>query len=117
MAVVMPVLLIFTFGILEVTNAIYLQESLTICAYEGARVALLPDTDATTVRATCDKMLLARHVSGATVTITPNDFDSRVYGTEIEVAISAELADNLITPMIVLTNQTLLGNVIMMKES
>jgi Flp pilus assembly protein TadG len=116
LAVTAPVLLIFTFGILEVTNAIYLQESLEICAYEGARIALLPNTTVANVQATCDKLLAARRVSNATITVTPNQYESSPYGTEIEVRISASLSDNLITPMFVLTNQTFTANVVMMKE-
>ena len=116
MAVVLPVLMSLTLGVLEVTNVIYLQQSLKICAYEGARVSLLPNTTKGNVVATCEKLLAVRRVKNATVTVTPSNYESLPYGTKIEVSISAGLSDNLVSPMFVLTNRTLTAKVVMMKE-
>ena len=116
MAIVAPILMTFAFGVLEVTNGIYLQQSLKISAYEGARVALMPDTTAANVQAACNRMLQGRGVKGATVTVTPNNYESAVYGTEIKVSISADLTQNALAPMIVLPNRQLVGEVTLMKE-
>ncbi len=115
-AIILPVLVSLTFGVLEVTNAIYLQQSLEICAYEGARVALQPSTTKANVEATCNKLLAIRRVKNATITVTPPNFEVQPYGTDIEVTISAKLSDNLISPAFILQDRTLTASVVMMKE-
>ncbi|MEM9412792.1 MAG: TadE family protein [Planctomycetota bacterium] len=57
MAVILPVLAIITFGIMECMNTIHTQQSLTICAYEGARVTTLPNTNSGNVVQTCNLLL------------------------------------------------------------
>lgn len=116
MAVSLPVLLVFAFGVMELTNAIYLQQSLEICAYEGARISLLPDTTIGNVEASCDKLLQSRGIKGATVSVSPSDFGSKPYGTAITVSVVTKLSKNLVTPMFVLSDKTLTGDVTMMKE-
>jgi hypothetical protein len=46
MAIVMPILLILVFGIIEMSNAWRTHQVVTNLAREGARVAILPTTDA-----------------------------------------------------------------------
>lgn len=117
MAIVAPVLLTFAFGVMEVTNGIYLQQSLQICAYEGARVALMTDTTAANVEATCNRLLQARGVKGATITVTPANYESAAYGTEIKVEVTATIDDNALAPMLVIPNRELSGTVVLMKEN
>lgn len=116
LAVTVPLLLILAFGTLEATTAIHLRQSLEVCAYEGARVALLPGTTSSNVQAACESMLLDRGVSNATVQVTPSNFSGRPYGTEINVEISTTMANNSPIPMLVLRNKTIVGSVTMMKE-
>ncbi|MEZ6090938.1 MAG: TadE/TadG family type IV pilus assembly protein [Pirellulaceae bacterium] len=116
LAVVAPLVLLITFGVQEVTASIYLQQSLEICAYESARVALLPDTDQGNVTAMADSLLASRHVKGATVTVTPGDFDSQPYGTEITVRVTAPLAGNNFGPLFVLSDRNVAAEVVVMKE-
>jgi TadE-like protein len=47
MAIAMPILLILVFGIIEMSNAWRTHQVVTNLAREGARVAILPTTDAT----------------------------------------------------------------------
>ncbi|QDV71470.1 TadE-like protein [Rosistilla carotiformis] len=116
MAVVAPTILLIAFGVQEVTAAIHLQQTLTICAYEAARVALQPDTTEANVKATCDKILLTRQVNNATVLVTPADYPTKAYGTEITIKVSAELSGNSLGPLLVLSNRTVVGEVTVMKE-
>jgi Flp pilus assembly protein TadG len=48
MAIAMPILLILVFGIIEMSNAWRTHQVVTNLSREGARVAILPTTDATT---------------------------------------------------------------------
>ncbi|QDV14779.1 TadE-like protein [Rosistilla oblonga] len=116
MAIVAPTILLIAFGVQEVTAAIHLQQTLTICAYEAARVALQPDTTEANVKATCDKILLARRVVNASVKVTPSDYQNKDYGTEITVTVSADLEGNSLGPLLVLSNRSVVGEVTVMKE-
>ncbi|QDS91082.1 TadE-like protein [Rosistilla ulvae] len=116
MAIVAPVILVIAFGVQEVTAAIHLQQTLKICAYEAARVALQPDTTEANVKATCDKILLSRQVVNVDVDVTPSDFHTKAYGTEITVTVSADLSGNSLGPLLVLPNRKVVGAVTVMKE-
>lgn len=116
MAIVTPLLLIFAFGTLEATTAIHLQQSLEIAAYEGARVALLPDTDAGNVEAACNQLLDSRKIKSAVVSVTPSNYQNEPYGTNIEVTVTAALSQNSIVPLLVLRSRSLTATVVMMKE-
>ena len=116
LAVVAPLVLLITFGVQEVTASIYLQQSLHVCAYEAARVALLPETNQGNVTATANGMLASRNVDGATVTVTPSNFEAQPYGTEITVRVAAPLAGNNFGPLLVLSNRTVAAEVVVMKE-
>lgn len=116
MAVVAPVLLVIAMGTLEATNAIHLKQSLEVCAYEGARVALLPGTEPQNVTAACESMLADRGVKDATVGLNPASYSKLPYGTEITVEITAPLSKNSIMGMLVLGDRKISSEVTMMKE-
>ena len=116
-AVILPVIAIIAFGIMECQNAIHLQQSITICAYEGARVSILPNTNSGNVEETCNLLLEARGITSANVTVNPNNFDALPIGTPIEVSISANLADNSISQFVISGGQQLSAAVTMMKET
>ena len=116
LAITLPLLVTLAFGTIEATNAIYLKQSLVIAAYEGVRVAILPNTDASKVRAASQRILTARRVKDATVTVSPSNYQDRPYGTPIRVTVSARLSSNLISPALVLRDRTTSATVVMMKE-
>lgn len=116
MAIVAPLLVILAMGTLEATTAIHLQQSLEIAAYEGARVALLPDTDAANVRAASKKLLAGRKIKRSQIKVSPANFQVWPYGTEISVQVSTPLSRNSLVPLFVLRNRTLTAKVTMMKE-
>ncbi|RMF38560.1 MAG: pilus assembly protein [Planctomycetota bacterium] len=116
LAVTLPLLVTLAFGTIEATNAIYLKQSLVIAAYEGARVAILPNTDETKVKAASQRILTARRVKNATITVSPSNYQNKPYGTPIQVTVSAKLSSNLISPALVLQDRTTSASVVMMKE-
>jgi hypothetical protein len=95
---------------------IFLQQSLEIAAYEGARVAIVPKTDATKVADKSKLLLDFRKVKDATITVTPNDFASAPYGTFIRVDVSAPCDSNSMFPLSFYGGRNLTGTVEMMKE-
>ena len=116
LAIVLPLLMTLFFGTVGLTNMIYLKQSLKICAYEGTRIALLPDTTPQDVRFACQQMLDSRRVRNATITVRPSNYQKQPYGTPISVSVSADLSDNLLGPLFVLANRRVTETVTMMKE-
>jgi Flp pilus assembly protein TadG len=115
-AVVSPLLLIFMFSIIEITGAIYLQQSLTVAAYEGARVALLPNTDSGNVAAAINRILESRKISGASVSVVPEKFNSADFGDPIQVEVTAPLGQHGFIGRLFSAHQKFSASVTMMKE-
>ncbi|MEM9413242.1 MAG: TadE/TadG family type IV pilus assembly protein [Planctomycetota bacterium] len=95
-AVAAPIILVVAFGVLELTNGIYLQQSVTIGAYEGARVAILPNTDIDNIRVAVEDILERRRVVGGTVSVDPVDTSTVPFGEPISVTVSVPLSQNRI---------------------
>ena len=115
-AVIAPVLVFFIFGIIEITSGIYLKQSLTIAAYEGARVALIPDSNSENVAAACDRILQSRGIQGAQIGITPASFQDAAFGQAIRVQVSAPVDRNVIFSRFFSSTEDLTASVTMMKE-
>lgn len=100
MAVCLPLLLLISFGAIEAANAIFLKQALSQVAYEGARAGSLPETTEATIRQRCEEFLSARHIKGATVSVSPGNVSAKTNpGTVIEVTVTAPANANSISPM------------------
>ena len=116
-AVVAPVLLLLVVGTIEATSMIYLTQSVKIAAYEGARVALVPQSNSNNVIGACNQILEARDVQGAVVTVTPSNIAAQPYGTYIQVKVTVPYDDNSPLASWFYSGRMLTGQVEMMKES
>lgn len=116
LAVCLPVLVLIVLATIEASMMIFLQQSLSIAAYEGARVALVPDAEEENVSYQCELILQDRNVQGSTVTVTPANFESALVGTWIRVEASAPFAANSLVGGWLFNGHTLTGSVEMMKE-
>ena len=94
LVVCLPALFLIVFGTIEACSMIYLNQSLKIAAYEGARVALVPNSTLGNVEAACNQVLDDRDIKGSDVMVTPNGFESSPYGTYIAVNVSASCEAN-----------------------
>ncbi|MEC9094474.1 MAG: TadE/TadG family type IV pilus assembly protein [Planctomycetota bacterium] len=63
LAVCLPILILLTLGILETCTVIFLKESITIAAYEGARVGIRKQGTNAMVAQTIKEFLDARQIS------------------------------------------------------
>lgn len=88
-AVCLPILLVLLIGTVEACSMVYLKQSLSIAAYEGIRTSIKPGATTADVNAACNQILTSRNVQGATITITPSDFDTQPVQTWISVRVSA----------------------------
>ncbi len=115
LAVCLPILLLLTVASIEACSMIHLKQSLTIAAYEGARVALIPGSATENVAEQCRLILIGRGIQGATAAVTP-DVANAMPGTFVRVTVTAPCAANSPIAGRFFTSRTLTGRVEMMKE-
>lgn len=96
-ALIIPILLLLTFGTIELCSAMFLRQTLQIAAFEGARVSVRKRATNDDVRDAIEEFLDARDITGGTATI-----DVDVARTEIldpiEVTVQAPMNGNGILP-------------------
>ena len=101
-AIIMPILFLIIAGTIEITSAFFLKESLTIAAFEGARVAVQRRATTDEVEDRILGVLQERNValgSGiANVVVSPDPRTSAIM-TPIQVTVTAPTAGNTVIPM------------------
>lgn len=103
-AVVSPLLIMLTFGMMEVGRGFMVKQLVINASREGARMAVLPASDANTVITKVQQDLAASSVSGAQVTISPAALSAAPAGTAVTVSITVPAANVswIPTPMFML---------------
>ncbi|MBC7966491.1 MAG: pilus assembly protein, partial [Fuerstia sp.] len=72
LAIVLPVLMALVVGVVESCNLIYIKQSLTISAYEGARAAIVKGMVVSDINDRSNQILADRKITNATILISPN---------------------------------------------
>jgi hypothetical protein len=116
LAIVLPLLLLLLMGTIEACAAMHLQQSIDIASYEAVRTGLLPKSSPGLVKLTAEKFLKTRNTKGATISITPANFDTAAIGTTITVSISAPSNENLPVSPFFFKDKTIVSSCSMMKE-
>lgn len=116
LAVCLPVLVLLIMGTIEACSMIYLKQTLSVAAYEGARASLRPNAATADVTDGCNQILTPRNVNGATISVTPSDFDTQPVQTWITVTVSAPGGSNSIMPGWFYDTVVVSGTATMMKE-
>ena len=114
-ALCLPVIVLLVLGAIEASTMIFLKQSLTVAAYEGARTAVVPDAETADVITTCEQILADRHVSGATIDVTPAVEDANI-GEFMQITVTAPCNDNTILTGRFFRNKLLSGSAEFMKE-
>lgn len=114
-AVCLPIIVLLVFATLEATEMIFLKQSLTISAYEGARAALVPEVVNGSVEVVCQNVLDDREITNATIVITPSDITAAPVGSYVAVDVSAPAVGNVFNAILTRTS-TVTAHVEMMKE-
>ena len=89
LAIVSPILVFLVLVTVSICNLIFLKQSLTVAAFEAARVAIIPGATTQDIELQAQQICQIRRVNGATVTISPVDFQNQPYGEFISVTVSA----------------------------
>ena len=91
MALIMPLLIMLTFGAVEYGFALYIKHSLQAAAREGARAAIVSGATATDVQTAVDSSMLAAGFAQSKYTrpptITPSGWATSTAGTTIQVTV------------------------------
>jgi len=111
-----PVVLLIMFGTLETCSGVFLKEALTVTAYEGCRVGVRRRATATDVTNECNALLAARGITGATVTVTPNNFSALNALDQISVTVSAPTNGNSAYIFNFLADRSVSAKVTMVRE-
>jgi Flp pilus assembly protein TadG len=113
-AVCLPLLATFIFGVIEASNAIYLQQAITSAAYEAANVATSTGKTSADGQSRGTAVLTALGITSYTITISPSVTSATTPGTSVVVTCTAPLASNA-TVFNYLGNPTLKAVVTMAK--
>jgi Flp pilus assembly protein TadG len=116
LAVCMPLLVLIVLATMEACAMIFLQQSLSVAAYEGARVGITPKATSSDVAAQCQQILDDREVQSATVSVSPTNIPGAAAGTWIEVEATAPFSDNAVASGWLFGGRKLTATVQMIKE-
>lgn len=89
-AITLPLIFLVILSTVETCNRIFLQQKLEVIAYEGSRVAIIPDSKHLDVTQQVEELAAARGIDVSDVTVEPADFENASEGTFITVEVSAE---------------------------
>jgi Flp pilus assembly protein TadG len=115
-AICLPVMLLLIVGSLEACNMAFLNQTLSVSSYEGARSAIRFNSSNDQALAKANEILTARNVVEATVTFDPADVAAAEKGTWIAVTVSAPCAPNCGTPMKFFSGRSITVTSTMVKE-
>lgn len=116
LAVCLPVLMLIVIATIESSAMIFLQQSLSIAAYEGTRVSLTTGATNALVEEQVELILDARDVNDYEVSVTPADITSLAAGQWISVEVDAPYGTNSLMGGWLFSQQELTTTVQMMKE-
>jgi hypothetical protein len=95
---------------------IFLKQSLTVAAYEGARTAIIPGMKKADVETACNQILKDRNVVGGVVTVAPSNIEALNPGDFVDVTVSAPCNKNSVVPNKFYRGRTLSAKASMMIE-
>lgn len=117
LAVCLPVVVLIVIATIEACSALFLKQSLTVAAYEGARTALAERQVAGSVDKVCKQVLDQRRIRGGTVTVSPANIAALHPGDFINVTVSAPCNVNSLVPTTFYRGRRLSATASMMVEN
>ncbi len=90
----LPLILVLALGTVEISSGIFVKETLSIAAYEGARVGVKRRATNADAVAAVNVILTARGVNNPTITVSPSNFSTLSALQPITVTVSAPAANN-----------------------
>lgn len=94
-AVCLPLMMALVMGVIETSNAIYVQQAITSAAYEAANVASATAGSSVEAGVRAQQVLSSLGIKSATLTFSPTVTSSTPLGTQIVVTCSVPLTANM----------------------
>jgi len=98
-AILLPLIVLLLFGSIELANAIFLRQSLTIAAYEGGRAVSRAGATEAQGQARVAEIMQIRNVPEFEALFTPEVAPSTPRGTMLEITVTAPASATSITPL------------------
>lgn len=92
-AFIAPLMILLTMGMLEMGRVVMVKQLMVNASREGARQAVLPGATSGGVTSTVQEELSNGSISGATITVTPANFEGAAAGTPVTVSIQIDATD------------------------
>ena len=98
MAICLPVIVLLTYGTIELAGGLFLKQTLTSAAHEGALAGMRLDATEAIVRERVELILAVREVEDCVITITPSGraFDAMQSGDTFTIQIDKDSENNFI---------------------
>jgi hypothetical protein len=94
LAVCLPILVLVTLATIEACAMLYLKQTLTIAAFEGARLGVIQGSQALNVEAQSQLILIDHGVASYAISMEPADPSTLTAGDYFRVSVSAECSPN-----------------------
>ena len=111
----LPVVLVLVFGSIEVANGVFLKQSLTVAAYEGARAATRAGGTTAQAQERIREVLVNRGIENETITITPAVNADTARGTTVRVTVAAPGSGVALNPLQLFQNRNVQQSVVMVR--
>lgn len=114
-ALCMPLLVILIFGAIELSNAVFLKQSLNMAAYEAAKVITRPGDNNTLASTRAQQVLSVRKITSYTLTVSPAVTAATARGTQVTVTIQAPASNLSYGPLRFMTGKTISSSAVMVR--
>jgi len=94
LAICLPILVLISLATIEACAMIYLKQTLTIAAFEGARIGMLPGSASLNVEAQSTLVLTDHGVTGFGISMFPANPAALTKGSYFRVNVTAPCAPN-----------------------
>lgn len=112
-AVCLPFIAMMIFAGVELSNAVFLKQSVNLAAYEAAKLISAPGNNAARAGTRVQQILSSRKVTNYTLTSTPVVTASTPTGTMITVVVSAPATNLSYGPVLIMSGRTVSSTVVM----
>ena len=98
LALCLPIIVTVVLGTIEAANSVFLKQTLTIAAYEAARVASASDGTSAAAALRAQEIMNAKNLTTFQFQMTPSSLTNVAAGTEISVTITSLANANSLSP-------------------
>lgn len=115
-AVAMPLLVLLVFGSIELADGIFLKQTLSVAAYEGARAVSRQGGTSAEGQSRVAEVLAARGISDYALAISPEATPQTPGATEMRVHVSAPSTSISWSPLRLFSGKTVEKTVVMARQ-